>query len=431
MGAVAVRRSGDAIQELSPKQNMLWNSAGSIINLGCQWLISVLIVRLAGGRYEAAGIFSLATSVYGIFSPIGQYRMKTYQVSDVNDENSTGEYLAFRVLTCGIALVLCTGYALLTCSSDAWVAIVLYAAYKSVTLLIEVFHGCDQKRHRMDYIGQSLALQGVVSLGLFCSVFVASQSLELALASMALGMIAIFLLLDYPRTKRFGPIVVRISRKKAGRLLVVCFPVVVAGIAASAAPSLPRQSLSSIMGAASLGAYASIAAPIAIIQMGATYIYGPLLSYFSESYARGDKRAFLLLLAKVVLGIAAVGVICTIGILLLGEPVLVILYGESIRSFVYLMVPMVPFAVLTGLMWFANDMLISLRNFRGSFVGGVTSLLVAVATMHSLIIWFGMNGVTFCGLLSCGASLLVMGFFFVSQVRSHDWDAGSSEDQTS
>lgn len=410
---------------------MLWNSAGSIINLGCQWLISVLIVRLAGGHYEAAGVFSLATSVYGIFSPIGQYRMKTYQVSDVREENSTGEYLAFRGITCGIALVLCAGYSLLTCSSDAWMAIVLYAVYKSVTLLIEVFHGCDQKRHRMDYIGQSLALQGIVSLVLFCLIFFASQSLELALASMTLGMVAILLLLDYPRTRRFGPIVVSIGPRKAARLLVVCFPVVVAGIAASAAPSLPRQSLSSVMGNASLGAYASIAAPIAIIQMGATYVYGPLLSYFSESYARRDRKAFLLLLLKVVVGIVIVGVVCTIGILLLGEPILVILYGESIRSYTYLMVPMVPFAVLTGLMWFANDMLISLRNFRGSFAGGVTSLLVAVASMYPFITLFGMNGVTFCGLLSCGVSLLVMGAFFVGQISSYGWGVGSDGERES
>lgn len=410
--------------ELTPKQNMAWNSAGSIINLGCQWLITILIVRLAGGHYEAAGMFSLATSVYGIFSPIGQYRMKTYQISDVNNENDTGEYLFFRIITCGIALLLCTGYSMLTCSSDAWAAIVLYAVYKSVTLLIEVFHGCDQKNHRMDYIGQSLAIQGVCSLGVFCAVFFVTKSLELALALMTAAMVGVLLAFDYPRTQRFGPIRLRMAPAKVARLLVVCFPVVLAGIATSAAPSLPRQALSSIMGTESLGAYASIAAPIAIIQMGATYIYGPLLSYFSEHYARGQRQAFLGLLAKVVLGIVAVGVVSTVGIMLFGEPVLVLLYGETIRAYTGLMTPMVPFAVLTGLMWFANDMLISLRNFRGSFVGGVVSLLVSVLTMTPLILQFGMNGVTVCGILSCGLSLVVMGAFLFVQLRSTSWQDG-------
>lgn len=412
---------GGTTVELSPRQNMLWNSIGSIINLGCQWLITILIVRLAGGRYEAAGVFSLATSVYGIFSPIGQYRMKTYQVSDVNNENDTGEYLAFRFITCGAALALCAGYSILTCSQDAWGAIFLYATYKSVTLLIEVFHGCDQKHHRMDYIGQSLALQGVASLALFCLVFFLSQSLEFALLFMTGGMLLVFVFFDYPRTRRFGSVSPHISLQKVGKLLLTCFPVVVAGIAASAAPSLPRQCLSSLMGTASLGAYASIAAPIAIIQMGATYVYGPLLSYFSEYYSRGERRAFFLTLAKVVVGIFAVGVVCTLGIAILGEPVLVLLYGESIRDYTYLMVPMVPFAVMTGLMWFANDMLISLRNFTGSFVGGVVSLLASVLSMNAFIGTFGMNGVTLCGLFSCGLSLLAMGFFFFRQMRSHVW----------
>ena len=83
---------------LSIKKNMLWNSIGSLCNLGCQWLISVLIVRLSTG-YDAAGIYSLGISTYNIFGSIAQYRMYTYQVSDVKNENTTGEYLTFRLIT--------------------------------------------------------------------------------------------------------------------------------------------------------------------------------------------------------------------------------------------------------------------------------------------------------------------------------------------
>ena len=118
------------VKQLSLKENMLWNSFGSIVNLACQWLITILIVRLGSG-YEASGVFSLAMSIYNIFAPIAQYRMYTYQVSDVENENTTGEYLAFRFFTCGVALALCTGYSLFTCESGAIAAILLYAVYKS------------------------------------------------------------------------------------------------------------------------------------------------------------------------------------------------------------------------------------------------------------------------------------------------------------
>ena len=57
---------------LSMKRNMVWNTAGSMTSLVCQWLITVLVVRIAGG-YEAAGVYSLAVSVFGIFAPVAQY----------------------------------------------------------------------------------------------------------------------------------------------------------------------------------------------------------------------------------------------------------------------------------------------------------------------------------------------------------------------
>ena len=45
-------------EPLPYRKNMLWNSAGSIVYLGCQWLITVLVVRLTVG-YDAAGLLSL------------------------------------------------------------------------------------------------------------------------------------------------------------------------------------------------------------------------------------------------------------------------------------------------------------------------------------------------------------------------------------
>ena len=93
------RKSSESISErevkpLSIKQNMLWNSFGSITYLACQWLITILVVRLSSG-YEAAGTLSLAMSVYNIFAPFAIYRMYTYQVSDVKRENTVGSTLRF------------------------------------------------------------------------------------------------------------------------------------------------------------------------------------------------------------------------------------------------------------------------------------------------------------------------------------------------
>ena len=197
------RKSSESISErevkpLSIKQNMLWNSFGSITYLACQWLITILVVRLSSG-YEAAGTLSLAMSVYNIFAPFAIYRMYTYQVSDVKRENTVGEYFAFRIITSSAALVCCLVYAALTCPGSALLAIALYAIFKIVGLLIDVLHGLDQVNKRMDYIGKSLVIQGVLTLAAFCSVFAVTASLEFALASMAIVTVLVGVLYDFPR----------------------------------------------------------------------------------------------------------------------------------------------------------------------------------------------------------------------------------------
>ena len=391
-------------KELSIKQNMAWNSIGSVVNLGCQWLLSVLVVRLSAG-FDSAGVYSLATSIYGIFAPIAQYRMYTYQVSDVTDENSTGEYYSFRLITNAIALVLCMGYAFATCSSEAWLAIFLYALYKSAMLVIDVFHACDQRNHRMDYMGKSLALQGVGTLLVFISIYAWTHSLELGLFAMAIVTVVIGIVYDYPRTRQFGPITPGISVEKTKYLLVRCLSIVVAGIAASATPSLPRQFLAEALGNSSLGIYASVAAPVAIIQMGASYIYNPLLGYFSERYANDDKRGFAALFVKSLAAIAAIGLFCAIALELVGADLLVFVFGEGIREGAGLLTPLVVLAIFTGVQWFLNDILIAIRDFRGTFISCAVSLLISLA---GCIAVYGANGVTIIGLVACIAGIAIM-----------------------
>lgn len=402
-------------KQLSIGANMLWNSFGSMVNLACQWLITIAIVRMGAG-YEAAGIFSLAMSVYNIFAPIAQFRMYTYQITDVNKENSTGEYLAFRVITNGAALVLCMVYSLVTCDSGSLPAIFLYAVYKSICLIIDVFHACDQRNRRMDIIGQSLALQGLISLGLFILIFSATKSLEVALIAMSTGVTLIGLLFDWPKVRQFGAIHLGISKTKAKYLVLRCLPIVLASIAAAAAPSIPRQYLAIVSGDDALGIYAAAAAPVALIQTGASYIYNPLLGYFSELYFKNKRDEFIRLLLKATLGIVMLGFVCSAGVLIFGRSILVLVYGAKMEEYAFLMYPLVALALITGYMWFINDLLMAIRNFRGTVIGNLASLVVSITGL-SMINIFGMEGVTYLCIASSIAGVGTMFLALLIQMR--------------
>ena len=97
-------------KKLSMKQSILWNSWGSMFYLGCQWLLTILVVRISG--VDNAGLLSLAMSVSNIWYSLAVYGMRNFQVSDTNEKYSNGLYISSRIFTGSAALFGCIIYTL-------------------------------------------------------------------------------------------------------------------------------------------------------------------------------------------------------------------------------------------------------------------------------------------------------------------------------
>lgn len=392
-------------KELNVKQSIFLNMLGSVINLACQYFITVLVVRLTS-ELDSAGIYSLATSIFGIFSPIAGYGLYSYQATDVREENTLGEYLT---LTCGtsfICIVCITIYTIFTCRVDIWLIVIFFGLYRLVSTVFDSLHAYDQMRHRMDIIAISLAFRGIASLLVFAISFFLTHSLLTTFVLMAAAMLALSFAYDLPATLQLTHIKLGISRKKAIRLLKGCLPIVISQVAYGAVPSIPRQYLSSLCGDATLGIYASVAAPVAIIQTGAAYIYNPLVSYFAEHFIQGNRKGFIQLLKKTLLGILGVGLVGFIGILILAYPVLNLLYGAEVATHSYLMYPLVISSVLLGTQGLFNNLLVGMRATRLMLISSLSSLVTALIVCVPFVSQFTMNGVTYALAFSCGVGLV-------------------------
>ncbi|MCR2034181.1 lipopolysaccharide biosynthesis protein [Adlercreutzia mucosicola] len=423
---VADKRGAD-YPPLSARANMLWNSAGSIVYLACQWMVTILVVRLSSS-YDAAGLLSLAMSVVGTFATFANYKMGTYQVSDIKRENSTTEYLGFRLITLGMAFVGCMAYALITCPLGSLLPIVLYFIFKAVGLVIDILHGLDQLNRRMDFIGKSFILQGFSTLAAFVLVFWLTQSLNWAIVSMTVAVLGVLVLFDVPHSRAFEQYGVRITIKKAVYLLKRSFSAVLAGAAGSALFAVPKQYLLARMGDAALGIYSSVAAPALIVQMGATYLYVPLLDVFPRYYLEGNKGAFLKLLARTVAAILLVGALCYGLFGLIGEWALLLLFGESIAPYAYLLQPVIIASIATAFLWFFGDLLITVRCFKGNFWGNIVAFAAIIPLSVFCVDQWGMNGVSFAGAIASLIGALVMLFFLAKSVKDIPTSQNAVED---
>lgn len=403
-------------EQLSVKANMLWNSIGSMTYLACQWFTTIVVVRLSSG-YDDAGLLSLAMSVVGIFGTFANYKMGTYQVSDIQRENTLAEYMGFRCLTLAGSFVACMVYAWLTCATYALITVALFYVFKAVGLLIDILHGEDQINRRMDYIGKSFMLQGVSTLAAFAIVYGVTQDLNLAIVAMLVAVLMVLALFDIPHCRRFTRVTISLSAKKALFFLRTSLPAVIASVAASAIFTIPKQYLALVSGDAALGIYASVAAPALVIQMGAQYLYVPLLDIFPRLFFEGDSKGFLTLLAKTVLGIIGVTVACAIVLEFIGGWALGLLFGESIVPYVYLLQPIIVSTAATAFLWFFGDLLITLRHFWANFIGNITAFVAVVPLTFICVNTWDMNGVSFAGAGACLLGVLMLLVFLVHAVR--------------
>ena len=324
--------------------------------------------------------------------------------------------MGFRLITLTGAFVACIAYALATCPLDALLTIALYFIFKGVGLVIDILHGVDQLNRRMDFIGKSFILQGLSMLVAFTAVFWLTESLNGAIVAMTVAVLGVLVLFDIPHARAFEPFGVRITAKKTAYLLRRSLSAVVAAVAGSAIFTVPKQYLLAVLGDASLGIYSSVAAPALIVQMGATYLYVPLLDIFPRHYLEGRKDEFLKLLGRTVVGIIVVGAICFVALGVVGEWALCLLFGDSIVPYAYLLQPVVVASVATAFLWFFGDLLITIRCFRGNFIGNLVAFAAVLPLSVVCVNFWGMNGVSFAGAAACLFGAAVMAVFLAKRL---------------
>lgn len=410
--------------KLSLKQNMLWNSVGSLVYFGCQWVITVLVVRLSSNFYDA-GVLALGMAVANVVTPIGYFRNRALQISDEEGRYQSGQYVALRILTLAASLVFALGYIALTCPPSSALPVFIYCVFASSVVLVDVFHGVDQKAFRMDIIGKSQILRGIASIVVFAACYKGTGSLTITFLAMALVVYGIIFFYDAPCSRKLDSLLKPdFDWGQLRSLFIICIPLCVGLFLCNATSSIPRQLLGDMYGESALGVYASVAAPVAIIQMGANYIYSPVLGVFSKLNHSKERRAFLSLLLKILLAIVSLVVACVVLFELLGPAVLVLLFGNEIEGYMYLLAPLVVNVGLVAVTWFCADLLVVVGDIRGNLVANLIPFVCSVALSHVLLQCAGLNGATFALIIGFGLSTLFCLLRLRRLVAANDVRAG-------
>lgn len=402
-------------KKISIQASVMWNSIGSIFYLGCQWLLTVLVVRIAG--VDTAGTLSLAMSVCNIWYCISVYGMRNFQVSDTQDKYANGTYLFSRYLTSMAALAGCLIYIfVIGYDWEQRICILLYFLFKFSEALYDVYAGIFQKEWRLDYAGKSMLIRGVLSITVFTGLLYVTN-LVTAIAGMAVVCLTEVLTFDVFHARRITSIRLNRSISKVKELLVECFPLLVYTLLSSIIGTIPRLFMERILGNYELGIYGSVATPTLIIQMAATYVFNPFVTLFAERYHQKDKQKFMRAFLNCTLAVAVISVAGIIGGKLLGKWGLNLLYGEEIAAHVELLIPLIICTILTAFSWLLCGILTAIREFKGLVVGNLLAVIVSTLLSMPCEKQYGMQGASIALALAVVVEIIVLFLYMMRRIK--------------
>lgn len=393
---------------LSLRRNVLWNTVGCVFYQGCLWLMTILVVRLSDG-YQNSGALAFAMSVGNVYTALGTYNMRTYQISDINNENTAANYVALRLVTTMGALVVCGTYAFLVSPSKLTLGVIWsFLLFKLDESFTNVLYGVDQKSMRMDFIGVSQIVRGIVVVGVFSAGMIVTQNVVISLLGVFFGCLSVTLAYDIPHARRLASsLVPKISLERCAHLLKVCFPSVLSLVLGTLVVSTVRQHFGIVYGEEALGIYASVATPCVIIQVLAQNVYTPLLGPIAEDYRRGNVSAGRRGAARLMLLLVCVALALSAALGLVGEPLLETFYGQSILPYVYLLFPALLVATGVAAAQLLTDLLIVFDKLPATLSVNGVALLVSLVLMGPLTERFYMSGINLTLIVAYVTSTIV------------------------
>jgi len=396
------------------RKQLFWNSLGNLAYLGAQWLLTLLVTRLNG--YESAGLFSLAMSVSAVFQSVALAGMRNYQVSDIHSEFSDSCYVTARLMTCTASLLMCllfiflNGYPL-----KHILAVIGMMVFRLGECSADVFHGIEQKAGRLDLAGKSFLIRSVCLFAGYGLCGFGTGNVMSGIWGMALASLLVTVLFD----RHYAESLANRSETnfEAVRLLLMTtLPLCLYQVLSAAIVSLPKYFLERVMDETALGIYSAVFTPVMLIQAVSGYLSQPYAPEFARMWDAGDIKGFRRLTGIISGAVTALALLAIPGVPL-GKPILILLFGDSIASYVYLLPPAIVCSSLVSLFSFLGMLMVILRDFRGLTAACLTGCLICCLAAPAAIQKMGMNGANLGLILSLAAALLILTVRLLSALK--------------
>ena len=322
-----------------------YNAIGSFCYSCLSLFFMVAITRING--LEDAGAFSLMFALCNLLYGVGIYSGRVYQVSDRSKGVGDVDYLTQRVITTGLMFIVGV---IVICFEGKYKANLLLGAliliFRCLDSISEVFYGIMQKHGKLGMVGKSMIVKSIGIIMLFLVADIIVRNVCVAFVSVIGITIAEMVICEYPEVSGYlkrntnWESVKKIFRKG----IYACLIMLLSNYMVSA----PKYALADVVSAKEQAVFNIISMPASIVVLCAGFVVQPFVVDMTEYYKTkqyGSLRGCFMICSGIVIFAA---LLCLLAGYYYGVPVLSVVYGTDISSYLTEMTVILVGAVFAG-----------------------------------------------------------------------------------
>ena len=336
LGAV----SGDGLAEQEAEyasgrttRDYVWNTVGVGLWGMVFPVLTIVVTQLAGA--EQAGMFSLAFVTALLLMFVGNYGVRNFQASDLDEEYSFADYQANRVLTVVIMLVAGITYCKFRGYTDQmWLMSLGVYLYKAIDALADVYEGRLQQVDKLYLAGISQAFRSAAALIGFSLALLITRNVGVSSIVMAVIAALTFVVFTFPLAQLETPKSRRASAKRVIALLKQCFPLFVALFMYNLIDNMPKFVMEGALSYDNQLYYNALYFPAHAILLTSGFIYKPMLLKMANAWADPAKRKkFDLIIVVMFVIIVGITVVVAGAMSWFGLAIMSFLYGIDFEQY--------------------------------------------------------------------------------------------------
>ena len=373
------------------KKDYIWNSIGSFLQSAISPILLIVITRLNG--VGDSGLFSFAMSLSVVFWAISLWGGRTYQVSDVKKEFSSGDYIVVRFISSlivavfSISFCILSGYDLIKTE-----LIMVLVSFKILESIADSMYGVLQIHNKLYIVGISLTMKSVFGFIIFAIVDILTKNIVHGALSIFIVNISVVIFYDIPWMKHVESVgLTKKNIMQAEKIMKKTAEVFVVVFLTMFSLNIPRYFLDKYH-YDQIGYFGIMAMPITLLTLFISFVLQPNVVNLSELLKKKKIKEFTKIVSKIDFITFTLGILFVVSSYLIGVWALNTVFGIDINNFRIDLTIMVIGAVANAFVSIYVNLLIILRRFKGQFYTLLVTNILAVVLSIYLIDRLAMLG---------------------------------------